>query len=194
MALATALCLGRWDDVKRLGSTATPSERQLTPSALSRCVIMITQHTRKVYEMKNKALSALEPFIGKWEYTMYNCWFLESMDTRVKGFTTIERLHDSFVVIRNSDADKKPDDIWVIGYSDPQEKYQMFYYDQRGVSRIFDASFDGQKMVFQREDNDMHQRVTLEITSDGLHSVAEASEDQGTTWRKDLEMAYVKIE
>jgi hypothetical protein len=40
----------------------------------------------------------------------------------------------------------------------------------------------------------MHQRLTLEITSDGLHSVAEASEDQGTTWRKDLEMAYVKIE
>ena len=155
---------------------------------------MITQHTREVNEMKNKALSALEPFIGKWEYTMYNCWFLESMESRVKGFTTIERLHDSFVVIRNSDADKKPDDIWVIGYSDPQEKYQMFYYDQRGVSRIFDASFDGQKMVFQREDNDMHQRVTLEITTDGLHSVAEASEDQGTTWRKDLEMAYVKIE
>jgi hypothetical protein len=155
---------------------------------------MIAQHTREVNEMKNKALSALEPFIGKWEYTMYNCWFLESMESRVKGFTTIERLHDSFVVIRNSDADKKPDDIWVIGYSDPQEKYQMFYYDQRGVSRIFDASFDGQKMVFQREDNDMHQRLTLEITSDGLHSVAEASENQGTTWRKDLEMAYVKIE
>lgn len=114
------------------------------------------------------------------------------MDTRVKGTTTIERLHNSFVVIRNSDADKKPEDIWVIGYSDPQEKYQMFYYDQRGVSRIFDASF-GQITVFQRDDNNMHQRITLEITTDGLHSVDEASEDQGTTWRKDLEMAHVKI-
>ena len=144
--------------------------------------------------MNNTALAALEPFIGTWAYTMYNCWFLESMDTRVKGFTTIERLHDSFVVIRASDADNKMEDIRVIGYSDPQAKYQMFYYDQRGVSRIFDASFDGQTMVFQREDNDMYQRLTLEITTDGLHSVAEASEDQGTTWRKDLEMAYVKIE
>jgi hypothetical protein len=78
--------------------------------------------------MKNKALSALESLIGEWEYTMYNCWFLKSMDTEVKGFTTIERLHDAFVVLRSSDADKKPADIWVIGYSDPQEKYQMFYY------------------------------------------------------------------
>lgn len=144
--------------------------------------------------MKNKALAALEPLIGKWEYTMHNCWFLESMDTKVKGFTTIERLHDAFIMIRNSNADKKPDDIWVIGYSDSQEKYQSFYYDQRGVARIFDLTFDDKKMVFRREDEDFYQRVTLEIKTDGLHSVAEASEDQGKTWRKDLEMTYVKVE
>jgi hypothetical protein len=35
--------------------------------------------------------------------------------------------------------------------------------------------------------------ITLEITDDGLHAVAEASEDQGASWRKDLEMAYVRI-
>jgi hypothetical protein len=141
--------------------------------------------------MKNKALTALVPLIGEWEYTMYNAWFLESMDTKVKGFTTIERLQDSLVVVRSTDADKKPSDIWVIGYSDPQEKYEMFYYDQRGVSRIFDMTFDGQKLVFNREDKDFYQRMTLEITREGLHSVAEASEDKGKTWRKDLEMDFV---
>jgi hypothetical protein len=143
--------------------------------------------------MKNKALSALEPLIGEWEYTMYNCWFLESMDTKVKGFTTIERLENSFVVVRSTSADKKPSDIWVIGYSDPQEKYMMFYYDQRGVSRIFNATFDDSQLVFWREDKDMYQRITLEVTDDGLHSVAEASEDKGKTWRKDLEMAHKRI-
>lgn len=143
--------------------------------------------------MKNKALAALEPLIGEWEYTMYNCWFLESMDTEVKGFTTIERLQGSLVVVRSTDADKKPSDIWVIGYSDSQEKYQMLYHDQRGVARIFDATFDGKKLVFVREDKDMHQRMTLEVTADGLHSVAEASDDQGKTWRKDLEMAFTKL-
>lgn len=144
--------------------------------------------------MKNDAFAALEPLIGTWEYTLYNCWFLESMETRITGFTTIERLHDAFVVIRNSDADQKPDDIWVIGYSDPQAKYQMFYHDQRGVARIFAAFFDGQTLVFEREDTDMYQRITLAITTDGLHAVAEASEDQGTRWRTDFEMAYVKID
>jgi hypothetical protein len=143
--------------------------------------------------MKNKALAALEPLIGKWEYTMYNAWFLPSMDTKVKGFTTIERLEDSFVVVRSTDADKKPSDIWVIGYSDPQEKYMMFYCDQRGVSRIFNTTFDGNQLVFWREDKDMYQRITLEIKADGLHSVAEASEDKGKTWRKDLEMAHTRL-
>lgn len=143
--------------------------------------------------MKNKALAALEPLVGQWEYTMYNSWFLESMDTKVKGVTTIERLDDSFLIVRSTDADKKPGDIWVIGYSDPQEKYEMFYYDQRGVSRIFNTTFDGKKLIFLREDKDMHQRMTLEITDIGLHSEAWASEDEGKTWRKDLEMAYKRI-
>ena len=35
--------------------------------------------------------------------------------------------------------------------------------------------------------------MTLEITADGLHSVAEASEDKGKTWRKDLEMSHVRV-
>lgn len=142
--------------------------------------------------MKNKALAALEPLLGEWEYMLYNAWFLESMDTTVKGFTTIERLHDSFVVIRNSNADKKPDDIWVIGYSDPQEKYQMFYYDQRGVSRIFNMTFDGKTLFLWRQDKDMHQRMTIDIKGDSMHCVPEASEDSGKTWRKDFDMAYTK--
>jgi hypothetical protein len=142
----------------------------------------------------NTALAALEPLIGKWEYTMYNAWFLESMDTKIKGFTTIERLQDSFLMVHSTDADKKPSDTWIIGYSDPQERYEMFYYDQRGVARIFNMTFDGKKLFFWREDQDMHQRMTLEITNNGLHSVAEASDDKGKTWRKDLEMAYERIE
>lgn len=69
----------------------------------------------------------------------------------------------------------------------------MLYYDQRGVARIFDTTFDGKTMVCLREDPDFYQRITLEITHEGLHSVAEMSEDKGKAWRKDLEMKHVKI-
>lgn len=123
---------------------------------------------------------------------MYNCWFLESLETEVKGYTTIEWLHGSFIVFRSSDVDQKPSDTWVIGYSDAQEKYEMFYYDQRGVSRIFNTTFDGTRLVFLREDKDFYQRITLTLTADGLHSMAEASDDHGKTWRIDLEMKHVR--
>lgn len=124
---------------------------------------------------------------------MFNCWFLESMDAEVKGFTNIEWLYDTFLIIQTTDADNKPNDIWVIGYSDPQKKYQMFYHDQRGVSRIFNMTFDSKTIIFLREDEDFYQRITLEIEEEKLHSIAEASEDQGKTWRKDLEMSFLKI-
>lgn len=143
--------------------------------------------------MKNKALAALEPLIGEWEYTMYNCWFLENMDATAKGTATIERLYDSFVVLNETSADQKPGGTWIIGYSDPQEKYQMFYYDPRGTARIFEVTFDGKALVCSREDTDFYQRMTLSITADGLHTIAEASENNGKTWRKDLEMAYTKV-
>lgn len=49
-------------------------------------------------------------------------------------------------------------------------------------------------MVFLREDKDFYQRMTLEIKADRLHTIAEASDDKGKTWRKDLEMSHVKLE
>lgn len=142
--------------------------------------------------MENKGLSALQPLIGEWEFTMYNAWFLESMETKIVGKTTIERLHDSFVVVRG-EVDGKPDDIWVIGYSDPQKKYQLFYYDQRGVARIFDMHFDGKLWTFSREDEDFYQKFTAHITADKIQAVTEASEDKGKTWRKDFDMTYVRV-
>lgn len=142
--------------------------------------------------MKNDALAALEVLVGKYEYTLYNAWFLPSMDTKIKGYATIERLYDSFIVMRSSEADKKPHDVWVIGYSDPQLRYQAFSYDQRGIARIFDVTFESKKLVFIREDKDFYQKITIKITESGLHFVPEASENKGKTWRKDFDMVYVR--
>lgn len=147
--------------------------------------------------MKNKGLAALEPLIGEWEYTIYNAWFLESMDTKIVGKAVIERLHDSFVVIRSeadgeTESERPMADIWVIGYSDPQEKYQLFYYDQRGVARIFDMHFDGNTWSFFREDEDFYQRFTAQIAPNKIQAFTEASEDKGTTWRKDFDMTYIR--
>lgn len=141
--------------------------------------------------MKNKGLATLEPLIGEWEYTMYNAWFLESMDTKIVGKTVIEWQHDSFVVVRG-EVDGKPDDIWVIGYSDAREKYQLFYYDQRGVARIFDMNYDSKIWEFSREDGDFYQRFTAQLAPNKIQAFWEASDDKGKTWRKDFDITYIR--
>ena len=143
--------------------------------------------------MKNKGLGALKPLIGEWEYTIYNAWFLDSMDTKIVGKTIIERIYDSFVVVRGEQLDAKPDDIWVIGYSDAREEYELFYYDQRGVSRIFDMKFDGKLWTFSREDTDFYQRFTANVTPNKIQAFTEASDDKGKTWRKDFDITYIKL-
>jgi hypothetical protein len=142
--------------------------------------------------MKNDGLAALEPLIGEWEYTIYNAWFLESMDTTMMGRYTIERLHGAFVVVRG-EFEGKPDDFLVIGYSDPRAKYQVFSYDQRGVARIFNMTFDGTEWRYWREDPDFHQRFVAQVSKDRIQAYTEASEDEGKTWRKDFDITYVRV-
>jgi hypothetical protein len=141
--------------------------------------------------MDNTALKALEPLIGKWEVTMHNAWFLDSMETKATGWATFDWLHDSFVVWRWK-VGETPAATWVIGFSDPQDKYEMFYYDERGMSRIFAMEFDGKTWTFSREDKDFYQRFEAHISKNTIKAVTEASEDQGKTWRKDFDLIFTK--
>jgi len=43
-----------------------------------------------------------------------------------------------------------------------------------------------------REDPDFHQRLVMRIGEDRLDWRAEASEDRGRTWRKDLDYIFVR--
>ena len=140
----------------------------------------------------NKGLAALQPLVGEWDYTIYNAWFLDSMETTIVGKTFIERLHGSFLMMRG-EFEGKVDDVMVIGYSDAREQYQLFYYDQRGVSRIFDMEFDGTRWSYQRQDPDFYQRFTAEVSAETITGITEASEDQGRTWRKDFNIDCVRV-
>lgn len=79
---------------------------------------------------------------------------------------------------------------FVFGRNDARDEFVAFSHDDRGVYRVFDMTFaDGEWTLF-REDPDFHQRVTLRIQPDRLEMQAEASEDAGQTWRKDLDYIF----
>lgn len=142
--------------------------------------------------MKNEALAALEPLVGDWELTMTDAWFLESRDIEIHGSAKFEWLGDAFLVM-TSELGGEPAWDWVIGRSDAHAKFVVLYHDERGVCRVFEMTFGDAQWTMLREDPDFHQRFVATVEQDRIRSRAEASEDGGKTWRKDLDLIFERV-
>lgn len=144
--------------------------------------------------MRGESMERLDVLTGSWQTTMKNAWFLEPADREIPGSATIEWLGDAVVVFRwttEQDNGAATDEmVIVIGRSDAQDAYTALYHDERGVSRVYAMTFTDSEWTLHREDPDMHQRFIAEITPDKINGRWEASEDQGTTWRKDFDLIF----
>ena len=50
----------------------------------------------------NDAMRRLDGLVGDWDVTMTHAWFLDSLDTEIKGSATFEWLADAFLVMRST--------------------------------------------------------------------------------------------
>jgi hypothetical protein len=144
--------------------------------------------------MRNAVLQELETLIGDWKLTMTNAWFLESPDIVHAGSATISWLGDAFIELRATLGTDQSTWHWVIGRSDPRDQLVLLYHDERGVCRVFDMAFAGGQWTLVREDPDFHQRFIAKVERDRIVSRWEASEDFGTTWRKDFDLIFERRE
>jgi hypothetical protein len=144
--------------------------------------------------MRNKAMEQLDVLVGSWRTTLRNAWFLDPADQEVPGSATIEWLGDAFVTVRwtmKNDADETTSEmVLVLGRSDTHDTYTALYHDERGVNRVFAMTFDGSRWTLSREDPDMHQRFIADVEPDRIAGRWEASDDQGSTWRKDYDLIF----
>ena len=46
----------------------------------------------------NDAMRRLEGLVGEWDVTMTHAWFLDSLDSEIKGTATFEWYEDAFPV------------------------------------------------------------------------------------------------
>jgi len=141
-------------------------------------------------------MDRLDVLAGTWRVTMRNAWFLEPAGREVPGTARGEWLEDGFLVLRWSlDEDVAPatrHNVLVLGRDDARDAYTALYHDERGVGRVFAMTFDGASWTLLREDPDMDQRFTGEVTDVRITGRWEASVDQGATWRTDLELELVR--
>jgi hypothetical protein len=140
--------------------------------------------------MKSSPFAAFESVLGKWKLKLINSWFLKDTDPDAKGVAIFELL-DGLMVFRFGSG-KTPSSVSVIGYSDAQKKYEMFYYDNRNVYRIFDVQRSGSSWIMTRKDKDFYQRMRITIKKGVPSGRAEASDNKGKTWRKDFDMVFMR--
>jgi hypothetical protein len=139
--------------------------------------------------MKNPALSQLDDLIGDWDLTMTGAWFLDSLDTEVRGSATFEWLGEAFVTMR-SKLGGDPAWDFAFGHSDAQDGYTALYHDERGVARVFAMTFTPTEWTLTREDPDFFQRFVARREGDRIVGQWDASDDAGQTWRKDFDAIF----
>ncbi|RSN61253.1 hypothetical protein DMH01_18700 [Amycolatopsis sp. WAC 04182] len=147
--------------------------------------------------MRNEAMQQLDVLVGSWRTTLRNAWFLDPADQEVPGSATVEWLGDAFVVLRwtmgDGDDNAASEMVLVLGRSDTRDTYTALYHDERGVCRVFAMTFDGTRWHLNRQDPDMHQRFIADVRPDRIDARWEASEDHGSTWRKDFDIIFERI-
>jgi hypothetical protein len=143
--------------------------------------------------MRNTEMAKLAGLVGEWTTTLSDAWFLEPPGTTVPGTTTIAWLGESLLVVRSQfggDRHVHSEMSLVLGRSDPNDRFVALYQDDRGVCRQFAMVFDDGHWTMAREDPDFHQRFIADVETDRIRGRWEASEDAGTTWRKDFDLTF----
>ncbi len=72
---------------------------------------------------------------------------------------------------------------------------QLYYFDVRGITRIFDLQIDHAGWSMVRLDPEFSQRYTARFAGpDAMDTNGEYSNDQGATWQHDFTMSFTRVE
>ncbi|SCL29063.1 hypothetical protein GA0074692_2656 [Micromonospora pallida] len=143
--------------------------------------------------MRNTEMAKLDGLVGNWTTTISDAFFLEPPGTTVPGTAAIEWLGESLLVVRmefGGGGHEGSEMSFVLGRSDANDRFVALSQDNRGVCREFAMTFDGGHWTMHRADPDFHQRFVADVEKDRILGRWEASEDGGTSWRKDFDLTY----
>ncbi len=88
-----------------------------------------------------------------------------------------------------------PSGIAVFGSDNATGEYFMLYFDERGVSRKYDASFERNVVKWWRTSAEFSQRMTLTLADDDKTMVSKGEMSKnGGAWEPDLELTYTRVE
>lgn len=140
---------------------------------------------------------ALEPFrvlIGSWS-TVGTHPLVPG--TTFHGRTSFDWLEGGAFLLMRSEIDEPaiPSGIAIFGSDDESGECSMLYFDERGVSRRYEVSLEGNVWKWRRNTPGFSQRFIAEIAPDHstIVSSGELSRDGGE-WEADLTLTYTRID
>lgn len=136
----------------------------------------------------NPALEPLEPLVGEWTIRVPQFGDGEAR-------ATVEWLEGgAFLRIHSDPPDPAPTATQLVGRDDSSDDYTVLYYDSRGVSRIYQMTFDGVLWKIWRHAPGFDQRFSGTLSDDGrtVHAAWEKSLDNAT-WEHDFDLIYTKV-
>ncbi len=139
---------------------------------------------------------ALEPFsvlVGEWQTAGSHPYLPGAV---LHGRASFAWLEGGAFLIMSAELDEPhfPHGVAIFGSDDAAGKFFMLYFDERGVSRVYDAAMAENQLRWWRDEPSFSQRFVLTIEDDGnkMHSQGEMSRD-GAAWERDLELTYTRI-
>ncbi len=94
------------------------------------------------------------------------------------------------------DMPEAPNGVALIGAGDTPGSYRQYYFDSRGVHRIYEMSLEDRVWKLWRDEPDFHpQRFTGTISEDGktIDGRWEIAEDR-ENFETDFDLTYRKVE
>jgi hypothetical protein len=145
----------------------------------------------------NRALESLEPLAGEWDVEIR--WSPKTHElaggpATVHGWTRFEWIEDGrFLVMRQGGGGGPPQATLVMGRDDGAEEYSVLYADARGVSRVYQMSFQDRAWRMWRNAPGFSQRFEGRLSTNGrtIEAHWDKSTD-GSTWERDFDLTYTR--
>ncbi len=154
----------------------------------------MSQQFAQEASIPNPGLKPFSVLIGRWEMTGSHPLM---PDTPLHGRASFEWLENGAFLVWRSETDEPgvPSGIAIIGSDDTAGQFFMLYFDERGVSRQYETSLQDNIWKMWRNAPGFSQRFTGRIVDNGSTIIGEweLSRDD-STWPKDLELTYKRVE
>lgn len=140
----------------------------------------------------NPKLQPLSILVGEWDAVGSH----RLLPDTLHGRTSFEWIEGGAFLKMSSEIVEPgiPSGLAIFGSDDGSDTFYMLYFDERGVSRRYEATLHDNIWKYWRIVPGFSQRFTGTFSADGntIVGVGELSEDD-VTWKTDIQLTYTRV-